>query len=315
MPLRKNPGPRPTGRRPRPCPATGGTRATPSHRQIACSWQLHPRSAAISGQALTVGRSHNARHAGAAAFASTAGGGPCARAAGRQPLCPRPDQVTLQGLRGLTPPSGVAAAIRPLPPRMPGRRATLRARHIPPPSPSVRRGQRRPSVQRGSTTTLRRMINEPSARVAFGSVQRWISVVPCLARGVPHRGDDRAACGPKRTSPGGSKPGVAAPAARAARPADLCRRFGEPGPELDIDLYPSRPTGRATSRADYCAIVPLDLRTSGPPTLMHMDGHRGPAPWSLPPESCCTTGNRTRQTGAYTPPDQITLTATSAWTC
>ncbi len=33
------------------------------------------------------------------------------------------------------------------------------------------------------------------------------------------------------------------------------------------------------------AIVPLELRASGPPTLIHMDGHGGPAPWSLQPES------------------------------
>jgi hypothetical protein len=42
----------------------------------------------------------------------------------------------------------------------------------------------------------------------------------------------------------------------------------------------SRTTGRATSRADTVgrpgAIVPLDLRAGGPPTLIHMDGHGGP---------------------------------------
>ncbi len=67
----------------------------------------------------------------------------------------------------------------------------------------------------------------------------------------------------------------------------------------------SRTAGRATRRADCCAIVPLDLRAGGPPTLiLTRDGYRGPVPWSLPPESRsdhCTTGDRTRQTGAYIP--------------
>jgi hypothetical protein len=38
-------------------------------------------------------------------------------------------------------------------------------------------------------------------------------------------------------------------------------------------------TGRATDRMGYkCDIEPLDLRDGGPATLIHMDGHRGPAP-------------------------------------
>ena len=38
-------------------------------------------------------------------------------------------------------------------------------------------------------------------------------------------------------------------------------------------------TGRATDRMGYkCDIAPLDLRDGGPTTLIHMDGHRGPAP-------------------------------------
>ncbi len=38
-------------------------------------------------------------------------------------------------------------------------------------------------------------------------------------------------------------------------------------------------TGRATDRMGYkCYIEPLDLRDGGPTMLIHMDGHRGPAP-------------------------------------
>ncbi len=43
--------------------------------------------------------------------------------------------------------------------------------------------------------------------------------------------------------------------------------------------------GRAKSRAEDCAIAPLDLLAGGPLTLIHMDGHGGPVPWSLQQES------------------------------
>ncbi len=39
-------------------------------------------------------------------------------------------------------------------------------------------------------------------------------------------------------------------------------------------------TGSTESRADYCAMVPLDLRAGGPRTLILMDEHRCPVPWN-----------------------------------
>ncbi len=73
----------------------------------------------------------------------------------------------------------------------------------------------------------------------------------------------------------------------------------------------SRAKGRATSRIDHCTIVPLlDRRAGGPPTLIHMDGHRDPAPWSLQQESLHDWGP-----DPYIPLDRTTWIVTSACTC